>query len=134
MNGAPPEESTEAKPASTQAMELFTEEDCITMLNIMFILKEKLSSTIYEWIIKDVASEFMTKMKQLKCSESMRKEVVNEITKSFLDENYLNPEKEEQVRSLVKSGLLDNIDSIVSRFENLIEVYNVCIILYSSFT
>lgn len=47
------------------------------MLNIMFIMKEKLSSTIYEWIIKDVASDFMNKIKLLKCSESMRKEVIN---------------------------------------------------------
>jgi hypothetical protein len=58
-------------------MELFTEEDCVMMLNIMFIMKEKLSSTIYEWIIKDVASDFMNKIKLLKCSESMRKEVIN---------------------------------------------------------
>jgi hypothetical protein len=75
-------------------LELFNEDDCIVLLNTLFILKEKLSSTLYEWIIKDTAREFLLRIKQLKCYETTRKDLLNEMTKSFLEEDYLNPEKE----------------------------------------
>jgi hypothetical protein len=48
-------------------LELLGEDDCIIMFNTLFIMKEKLSSTVYEWIIKDVARELLANIKQLKC-------------------------------------------------------------------
>lgn len=61
----------------------------------------------------------------MKCSESTRKDFLNDITKSFLEEDYLDPEKEESMRTILKSGLHDNLDSLISQFESMTEVYNV---------
>lgn len=105
------------------------------MLNTLFLLKEKLSSTVYEWIIKDTACEFLQRIKSLKCYESIRKDLLNDLTRSFLEQDYLDPVKEESMRAMLKSGLqLDSLDALISQFESLTEVYNVSRLLVSSST